>query len=279
VPFHQGVLSQFDGYGDLTERDWHGYRTRYAGIRRLGRILEAEGDSVNRYQASKQADVLMFGYLFSPAELRDLRRLGHDVDDEVWRRTVDYYLRRTSNGSTLSGLVHGLVLARARRAEAWSHVHEALQADIADTQGGTTGEGMHLGAMAGTLDLVQRGLTGLETREDALWLDPVPLPALSEYGFSLRYRGHWGSRHTAPERTAGDPGARLGGVTDPRGAGRPGRDRRARRDLHVGAAGELIHADGCAHPGVCGRISGAGTPVRAADPPHQGTPRCATLSR
>jgi trehalose/maltose hydrolase-like predicted phosphorylase len=46
--------------------------------------------------------------------------------------------------------------------------------------------------MAGTLELVQRGLTGLETREDALWLDPVPLPALSEYGFSLRYRGHWG---------------------------------------------------------------------------------------
>ncbi len=29
-------------------------------------------------------------------------------------------------------------------------------------------------------------------REDALFLDQVPLPALSEYGFSLRYRGHWG---------------------------------------------------------------------------------------
>lgn len=86
----------------------------------------------------------------------------------------------------------GLVLARVRRAEAWSYVQEALEADIADIQGGTTAEGIHLGAMAGTLDLVQRGLTGLETREDALWLDPVPLPALSEYGFSLRFRGHRG---------------------------------------------------------------------------------------
>ncbi|KUL22200.1 glycoside hydrolase family 65 protein [Streptomyces regalis] len=193
VPFHRGVISQFEGYDDLIELDWDAYRARYDSIRRLDRILEAEGDTVNRYKASKQADVLMLGYLFSPAELRQLfRRLGYDVDDEIWRRTVDYYLQRTSHGSTLSGLVHGLVLARARRAEAWRYVQEALEADIADIQGGTTGEGIHLGAMAGTLDLVQRGLTGLETREDALWLDPVPLPALSEYGFSLRYRGHWG---------------------------------------------------------------------------------------
>ncbi|MGW2618976.1 glycoside hydrolase family 65 protein [Streptomyces sp. NPDC001500] len=193
VPFHEGVISQFHGYDDLAELDWDAYRARYDSIRRLDRILEAEGDTVNRYKASKQADVLMLGYLFSPAELRGLfRRLGYDLEDGVWRRTVDYYLRRTSHGSTLSGLVHGLVLARARRADAWRYIQEALEADIADVQGGTTGEGVHLGAMAGTLDLVQRGLTGLETREGALWLDPVPLPALSEYGFSLRYRGHWG---------------------------------------------------------------------------------------
>ncbi|NNJ05318.1 glycoside hydrolase family 65 protein [Streptomyces sp. PKU-MA01144] len=193
VPHHRGVISQFDGYGDLAELDWDGYRERYGDIRRLDRILEAEGDTVNRYQASKQADVLMLGYLFSPAELRQLfGRLGYDLDDRLWHRTVDYYLRRTSHGSTLSGLVHGWVLARVRRADAWSYCREALEADIADIQGGTTGEGVHLGAMAGTLDLVQRGLTGLETRENALWLDPVPLPALSEYGFPLRYRGHWG---------------------------------------------------------------------------------------
>ncbi|WP_255945622.1 glycoside hydrolase family 65 protein [Streptomyces odontomachi] len=193
VPFHQGVIEQFDGYGDLAELDWDAYRARYDSIRRLDRILESEGDTVNRYKASKQADVLMLGYLFAPAELHDLfHRLGYAMDDETWRRTVDYYLKRTSHGSTLSGLVHGWVLARVRRAEAWTYCKEALEADVADIQGGTTGEGIHLGAMAGTLDLVQRGLTGLQTRQDALWLDPVPLPALSAYGFSLRYRGHWG---------------------------------------------------------------------------------------
>ncbi|MGV9288962.1 glycoside hydrolase family 65 protein [Streptomyces sp. NPDC003719] len=195
VPFHEGVISQFEGYGDLAELDWAGYRERYGDIRRLDRILEAENDSVNNYRASKQADVLMLGYLFSPAELRALLgRLGHDLDDDTWRRTVDHYLARTSHGSTLSGLVHGWVLARARRAEAWAFCQEALRGDVADLQGGTTGEGIHLGAMGGTLDLIQRCLTGLETRAGALWLDPVPLPELSSYGFSIRYQGHWGVR-------------------------------------------------------------------------------------
>ncbi|MGW0627064.1 glycoside hydrolase family 65 protein [Streptomyces sp. NPDC002758] len=195
VPFHDGVISQFEGYGDLAELDWHGYRKRYDDIRRLDRILEAEGDTVNRYRASKQADVLMLGYLFSPAELGSLfGRLGYPLDEDTWRRTVDHYLRRTSHGSTLSGLVHGWILARERRSDAWTFVQEALRGDIADLQGGTTGEGIHLGAMGGTLDLVQRGLTGLETREGALWLDPVPLPELSSYGFSFHYQGHWGVR-------------------------------------------------------------------------------------
>ncbi|MFD7899984.1 glycoside hydrolase family 65 protein [Streptomyces sp. NPDC059743] len=192
VPFHRGVISQFAGYGDLAELDWAGYRARYGDIRRLDRILEAEGDTVNRYQASKQADVLMLGYLFSPGELAGLfRRLGHRLDDDSWRTTVDYYERRTSHGSTLSALVHAWVLARIHRDEAWTYAKEALTGDVADVQGGTTAEGIHLGAMAGTLDFVQRGLTGLETREDAVWLDPAPLPQLSKFRVGIRYRNDW----------------------------------------------------------------------------------------
>jgi trehalose/maltose hydrolase-like predicted phosphorylase len=193
VPHHDGVVSQFAGYERLAELDWDGYRERYGDIRRLDRILGAEGDTVNRYRASKQADVLMLGYLFSPAELVGLfRQLGHRLDDDTWRATVDYYVRRTSHGSTLSAVVHAWVLARVRRADAWTYCQEALLGDVADVQGGTTAEGIHLGAMAGTLDLVQRGLTGLETRGDELRLDPAPLSELSQFRLALRYRDHWG---------------------------------------------------------------------------------------
>ena len=99
---------------------------------------------------------------------------------------------------------------------------EALLGDVTDIQGGTTGEGIHLGAMAGTLDLVQRGLTGLEAREDALWLDPAPLPQLSRFALTVRYRGHWGVRihldatHvgiTVPASAAEPVRVRLGGRT------------------------------------------------------------------
>jgi alpha,alpha-trehalase len=47
-----------------------------------------------------------------------------------------------------------------------------LGSDVADVQGGTTAEGIHLGAMAGTVDMIQRGYTGLEVRANALRLNP-----------------------------------------------------------------------------------------------------------
>ena len=40
-----GILSQFEGYEQLEELDWDGYRERYGDISRLDRILEAEGDT------------------------------------------------------------------------------------------------------------------------------------------------------------------------------------------------------------------------------------------
>ena len=58
-----------------------------------------------------------------------------------------------------------------------------------DTQGGTTREGIHLGAMAGTIDLIQRCYAGLETRDDVLWLDPRLPEELHQLEFGFSYRG------------------------------------------------------------------------------------------
>ena len=167
VPFHDGVISQFEGYGDLAELDWDRLRRQYNNIQRLDRILEAEQDDVNRYKASKQADALMLLYLLSATELRELLdRLGYRFTPEQVPEMVDYYLARTSHGSTLSGVVHTWVLARANRERAMEFFQQALKSDVSDIQGGTTSEGIHLAAMAGTVDLMQRCFTGLETRSN-----------------------------------------------------------------------------------------------------------------
>ena len=71
VPFHDdGIISQFEGYEELEELDWDAYRERYGNIQRLDRILRAEGEDPDRYKVTKQADVVMLFFLFSPGELR-----------------------------------------------------------------------------------------------------------------------------------------------------------------------------------------------------------------
>jgi alpha,alpha-trehalase len=192
VVFHaDGVISQFEGYEQLEELDWEAYRRKYGNIQRLDRILEAEGDTPNRYKVSKQADVLMLLYLLSVDELRELLDgLGYELAPDAIPATVGYYLARTSHGSTLTGVVHAWVLARSERERAWEFLLQALESDVSDVQGGTTAEGVHLGAMAGTVDIVQRCFSGMEARGDVLRFNPALPAELPEVRFSAHYRGH-----------------------------------------------------------------------------------------
>ncbi|BBX18490.1 trehalose-phosphatase [Mycolicibacterium duvalii] len=191
VPFHDGVISQFEGYAELAELDWDDYRQRYGDLQRLDRILEAEGSSVNNYRAAKQADVLMLFYLLSADELYELfDRLGYSFAPEQIPATIEYYQKRTSHGSTLSAVVHSWVLARGDRRQAMSYFRQVMASDVIDIQKGTTAEGIHLAAMAGSIDLLQRCFTGLELRRDRIVVGPMWPTSLGRLTFTFRYRGH-----------------------------------------------------------------------------------------
>ncbi|MCF6471972.1 glycoside hydrolase family 65 protein [Nonomuraea sp. MG754425] len=209
IDFHDGVISQFTGYADLEELDW----SRYAGVRRLDRALEAAGDDVNRYKASKQADTLMLLYLLTGEELTAiLEGLGYPAGPGLIPRTISYYLDRTSHGSTLSAVVHAWVLARSDRAQSWQFFAEALLSDVHDVQGGTTAEGIHLGAMAGTLDMLQRCYLGLEPRPAGLRLSPLLPERLGSLSLPIRFHGLSLTIEADHERTLVD------GITLARGA-------------------------------------------------------------
>lgn len=191
VPFHDGVISQFEGYENLRELDWDAYRTRYGNLQRLDRILDAENDNANNYKAAKQADTVMLFYLLSSDELYELfDRLGYTFTPDQIPATIDYYRSRTSHGSTLSAVVHSWVTARGDRAEAMRYFKQALDSDVVDIQRGTTAEGIHLAAMAGSVDLLQRCFTGLELRDDRIVIGPLWPESLGGLAFPFRYRGH-----------------------------------------------------------------------------------------
>ena len=192
IPYHgDGVISQFEGYGDLEEFGWAAYREKYGDIQRLDRILDAEDDTPNRYKVSKQADVLMLFYLLSADELRELLHpMGYTLPPADIPKIIEYYIERTVHGSTLSAVVHSWVLARSNRERSFAYFEQALASDISDLQGGTTQEGIHLGAMAGTVDIIQRCYTGVETRGDVFWINPRLPEEIATVAFQVRYRGH-----------------------------------------------------------------------------------------
>ncbi len=79
VPFHDGLISQFEGYDALAELDWESYRARYGNIQRLTAYWRRKATISTDTSASKQADALMLLYLLSSDELRELLdRLGYE---------------------------------------------------------------------------------------------------------------------------------------------------------------------------------------------------------
>lgn len=193
IPFHEKtIISQFEGYENLQDMDWDFYKNKYGDIKRLDRILDAEGDSVNRYMISKQADVLMLFYLFSAEELSELfQRLGYSFNSDNILQNIEYYTKRTSDGSTLSRIVRSWVEARSDRACAWSCFEEAINSDFKDVQGGTTSEGIHLGSMGGTVDIIQRCFMGVEIHDNILRFNPALPAELKSVKFRISFQGHW----------------------------------------------------------------------------------------
>jgi len=193
VPINRdGIISQFEGYDELEEIDWDKYREKYGDVHRMDRILKAEGSSANKYKIGKQADVLMLFFLFSVEQLEQIfNRLEYKFDSASIPANVNYYLERSSHGSTLSRLVYSWVFSRSDREQSWESFQESLKSDFEDVQGGTTSEGIHLGAMAGTVGIVQRCYTGLEIRDDVLWINPELPRELHTLKMRIRYRGHW----------------------------------------------------------------------------------------
>jgi hypothetical protein len=114
-----------------------------------------------RSQLIKQADVLMAHFLV-PA---DLPRGSLEAD-------LDFYVPRTSHGSSLSPAITAGLLARAGRPdEGLDTLRMALRLDLDDLTGSSTG-GLHLATIGGTWAALVDGFLGLAVRDGVLHADP-----------------------------------------------------------------------------------------------------------
>ncbi len=194
VPIDEkGFIEQFEGYSELEELNWDEYKRKYDDIHRIDRILKAEGLSPDSYKVAKQADVLMLFYVLNIEELKEaLERLGYSFKKSIFKKNFDYYLKRTSHGSTLSRVVFAHVAGLIGNTEqSMEYFVDALKSDIYDTQGGTTQEGIHAGVMGSTIDLFLRSFAGLHIMEDRICLDPHLPQHWQEIRFHVRYRNIW----------------------------------------------------------------------------------------
>ncbi len=263
-----GVIAQFEGYEELPEFPWKkDGRIDPAGLQQA--LFDNDG-YLNQYKISKQADVLMLNYVFSPAELQQLlERLGYPFEAISIAKSCQFYIPRTANQSTLSRVAHTWALCRVDRLLAakliplcslksaneaavkadlatpgqvkspgeqkpennsakaqatgeglpaqalpedadqpWNAdevseqiFYEALGSDYFDVAArGTARTGIHMGAMAGTVDIVQRCFTGIVMRDDVLWIDPVVPKPLLRLSFKIKYRGQSLSFDIDPEK-------------------------------------------------------------------------------
>jgi len=194
VPMEKdGLIHQFEGYMDLKELDWDDYRARYENIHRVDRILKAEGLSPDSYKVAKQADTLLLFYLLNEDELnRILKNLGYPYKKDMLKRNYDYYITRTSHGSTLSLIVHAyLAHLLGDNEQFMAFFRQTLESDINDIQGGTTKEGIHVGVMGGSINLLFQCFAGLQILEDRIALRPFLPQEWKKIHFDFRYKDIW----------------------------------------------------------------------------------------
>ena len=88
------------------------------------------------------------GKLFSYSLSDIFDNMGYRIDNEIISNNFDYYLSRTTHGSTLSKVVFSKVAKALGRVELAQQLwKDAIRSDFFDKQG-TTKEGIHIGVMS-----------------------------------------------------------------------------------------------------------------------------------
>ena len=193
VCFHDGVISQFEGYEALEELDWDALPEplRRTSVASIGSSRPRATPPIATSWPSRPTSRCSSSCCRPTSWPPSSSRLGYAYDPDLIPRTVAYYDRRTSHGSTLSRVVDAWVHARLDREESWKIFLEVLAHGHRTTRpGGPRARASTWVRWSASLDLLQRGYAGVETRDDVLRLHPGIPRELRSLAFQVRYRRH-----------------------------------------------------------------------------------------
>ncbi len=134
--------------------------------------------AIYRRRVSKQADAVLA-----------LALLPDAFDAPMRRRMLAIYEATTAHDSTLSASAFATAAAHAgdgaRAAHYW---RVAALTDLADLFGNAD-HGLHMAALAGSWTTLVMGFAGMRVEGDILCFDPVEIPGLADYSFTVAFRG------------------------------------------------------------------------------------------
>nr|WP_255651169.1 glycosyl hydrolase family 65 protein [Cesiribacter sp. SM1] len=184
-----GTLEQFEGFSQLSSFDHQQFRQHY-GNKRIDWVLEAKGDAVVRYKVAKQADTSLLLYLFSPAELSEIvQEMGYTLSTDDLKKTIKQQIGYTANESSLSRIVFAGALAHLDSEASWKFFKEAQYIDLSPKEDNDSSEGIHLGAMGGTLGVLQHHYLGIEITSGTFMINPALPKGLEWVKLSLQFHG------------------------------------------------------------------------------------------
>lgn len=131
-----------------------------------------------RYQVCKQADIVLAHFL-----------LEDEQDEEVIKRSFDYYEKVTTHDSSLSSCIFSIMACKIGYYEkAYDYFIETARLDLDNTHGNTK-DGLHMANMGGTWMAIVFGFAGLRIKESGLSFTPSIPEKWELYSFPIQYQG------------------------------------------------------------------------------------------
>ena len=168
-----GLFEQFKGYYNLEYVDLKQFEPRSAP---MDIILGQE--KTEKTQIIKQADVLMFLYLFE-----------ENFSEDIVRKNYEFYEQRTGHGSSLSPSIHSLIAARIGKADdAYKYFVKNARIDLDDQFGNSAG-GIHIASQGGVWMSVVMGFAGMYPADKGFIFDPHLPEHWEGIDFCVKWRG------------------------------------------------------------------------------------------